>query len=238
MGIYTKQLADELRRIYKSDPIRAETLIMTHLEERMKGISAHERSSALARLMAEFETSKSDLSVNVEQDTELFSRFFSLIIGERISHADLSSAELSERLAACLNTIFDTLNELVFVINETLLGKDTEGETIRKFVVSDVEEENNESLVNYLDQIKAAFLISRKAFQDATHTKMSDILAGLDPDRIAEESGGGFRVGPLRKAELFEIYKERFYACKRWFESGRFTEELLREFEKNCRKLT
>ncbi|MDY7030307.1 MAG: hypothetical protein SVY10_00180 [Thermodesulfobacteriota bacterium] len=238
-GTATKQLADELRLIYESDRGRAETLIMAHLEERMKGISVDERSSALDLLTAEFETSKSDQSMNAILDTTLFLKFFSLIIGERVSHADLSYTELSERLAACLNTIFDTLNELVHVINEALFGENNEDETIRKFVVSGVEGENGtQSLVKYLDQIKTAFLISQKAFQDAAQTKMSEVLVGLDPDRIAEESGGSFKLGPLRKAELFEIYKDRFNSCKKWFDSGRFTEEFLREFEKNCRRLT
>ena len=41
----------------------------------------------------------------------------------------------------------------------------------------------------------------------------------------------------LRKAESFELYAQKFEAFKDYFESGRFMEELLREFENNCQKL-
>lgn len=54
---------------------------------------------------------------------------------------------------------------------------------------------------------------------------------------LEAERGGGLRFGPLRKAELYEIYKEKFSQFKGWFESGSFMEELLREFEKTCQRL-
>jgi hypothetical protein len=59
----------------------------------------------------------------------------------------------------------------------------------------------------------------------------------LDPERIAASQGGGFKLGRMRKAESFELYTKKFDTFKDWVDSGRFMEELLREFEKNCQKL-
>ena len=99
------------------------------------------------------------------------------------------------------------------------------------------EKPNRDSLQNYLDQIQEAFLVAHKAFQEAAQTKVGEILKELSPDHFEASEGGWLKFGPFRKAELFEIYKEKFQACKSWFESGRFMEELLREFEKTCQKL-
>jgi len=151
---------------------------------------------------------------------------------------DLSSNELLEKLALSLNTIFDTMNEMIRTIDTTLLGKKPELETIRHIIGSQLEAEtHSDSLQTYLTRIQKAFLISHKAFQEATQIKLGEILKELNPERFESEPMGGFKVGPLRKAELFERYKERFQTIKKWFESGRFKEELLREFEKACQRL-
>ena len=89
----------------------------------------------------------------------------------------------------------------------------------------------------YLDQIKNAFLITERAFKETARSKMRDVLFELDPDRIIAK-GGGMKFGPLRKAEQFETYREKFYTCKKWFDSGRFMGDFLREFEKNCQQAT
>jgi hypothetical protein len=62
------------------------------------------------------------------------------------------------------------------------------------------------------------------------------MLAELDPERIDAEAGKGFKFGALRKADLFDLYREKFVSCKAWVDSGRFGEEFLREFEKTCEK--
>jgi hypothetical protein len=51
---------------------------------------------------------------------------------------------------------------------------------------------------------------------------------------VAKERGSGLKIGPLRKAEDFDILKEKIERIQRWFESGRFMEDFLREFENNC----
>lgn len=174
-----------------------------------------------------------------------FSRLFSQLVGIPVGREDLSSTELLVKLTPSLTTIFNTLNEIVGVINTTLLGRKIELETIRRIIGSTLEEEEPDcstSLKNYLDQIKKAFFVAHQAFQQAAKTKISEMLSELNPDQLETSAGGGrimhgFKFGPLRKADLFESYKEKYQACQRWFESGRMIEELLREFEKVCQKI-
>ena len=61
-------------------------------------------------------------------------------------------------------------------------------------------------------------------------------MTELDPDRIANSAERGLKFGPLRKAELFDIYVEKFRACRAYHQSGRLLADLTREFEKNCQK--
>ena len=233
-----EKLAGEIKNLYRSAPARSEVLIASYLEQQFQGISDGERLALLEKLAHHFK----DGSLRTHRPTGLesseVSRLFSLLLGHKISLGDLSSGELSEKFAHSLNTIFDSLNQIIGVINNTLLGKQPEMETIRHIIGSDLGgEAKPESLQNYLDQIQEAFLVAHQAFQQAARIKVSEILAELDPERISAQTDGGLKFGPLRKAELFDIYKEKFHSCKSWLESGRLTEGLLREFEKICQKL-
>jgi hypothetical protein len=239
MKMSTGELADEIKQIYSSDPSRAGTLIETHLEKRLNTLSAPERLILLKKLTAEFKRASSGTSGNENMDEEVLSRVFSLLLGREVSQADLSSTEFSQRLAESLSTIFDTLNQLVSVINMTLLGEATGDETIRHIIGFHLQgEDQSKSLETYLGQIKKAFLIAQQAYKKAAHTIVSKVLLELDPVQIARTDTGGLRFGPLRKAEFYEIYEGKFQRCKKWFESERFMEEFLREFEKDCQKLS
>jgi hypothetical protein len=233
-----ESLIQDIRSIYQSNPSKAETLIETYLEQAWKGETGAEKIILLEALIQQFETVPSKTRPEIDLESKEFSRLFSLILGERVSALDLSSGELIEKLASSLNTIFDSLNQIIRVIRLTLLGQKPELETIRHIIGSQLEhEEQTNSLQHYLAQIQEAFLIAHNAFQEASHTKLSKILKELGPERLESEISGGLKFGPFRKAELFEMYKERFETFKKWFESGRFKEELLREFEKTCQKL-
>ena len=233
------QLTQEIRQAYESDPSQAEALVEAHLRERLNGLSLNERLARLEELAAEFSKASPCPSGGEGEDEEVLSRVFSLLLGRKVSQADLSSSELLQRLAESLNTIFDTLNQLVSVINATLMGQGAGEETIRQVIGFYLEGEGqSKSLESYLGQIKKAFLIAQQAFKKAAHIKVKQILVELDPERISETASGGLKFGPLRKAEFFEIYEEKFHTIKRWFESGRFTEEFLREFEKSAKKLS
>lgn len=167
-----------------------------------------------------------------------FAQLVSLILGKKMAVADLSPSELSEKLAHAMNTLFDTLNQIVEMIQVNLLGRKTEQETIRQIIGSQIGSGSaDNSLQNYLDQIREAFLVAHKAFRIAAMAVARDLLMELDPEKIAASSEGKLKFGPLRKAELFENYKEKFEICRGWLESGRVMEEFLREFEKACQKI-
>ena len=236
-SLAVEKLAAEIRTVYESDPQQAEFKIETLLQKKWKDFSPIERLDLLKKLGKQFEVSAPSQVQQGSGAGEL-PRLLSMLLGKRVSMLDLSSVENLENLARSLNTVFDTLNQIIGVIHATLWGKQAEMETIRLILGSNLEGRGQpDSLQNYLDQIKDAFLVSHRAFRLAAHTKVGEVLKELDPDRIAAGAEGGLDFGPLRKAKLFEIYKEKFSKCKSWHESDRFLEDLLREFEKDCQKL-
>ncbi|MBN1932235.1 MAG: hypothetical protein JW786_11570 [Desulfobacterales bacterium] len=237
--ISIKQLTHEVRQIYRSDRLQAEDLIATYIEKRLNEFSVEERSILVKKLADEFVDTDKHLTADVNIDEEVLARVSALLLGRKVSKADLSSTELLSRLAESLNTIFDELNQLVSVINAALYGETVGEATIRQVIGFQLEDESpSKSLESYLGQIRKAFLTAQQAFKQAAQSKVIEILNELDPDKIAAISGGGLKFGPLRKAELFGIYTEKFHTCRKWFESGRFMEEFLREFEKNCQKMS
>lgn len=230
--------ANAIKERYTSDPTNAENVIEAYLQEKLKGLSPQEQLKVLEELAAHFKGEDAQIPHYPPLEPAIFSRVCSLLLGRGIAEVGWSSEELLERLARSLNTIFDTLNQLVKVIHTTLLGKASELETIRHVIGSELEgESQSRSLEGYLEQIKKAFLVAHKAFQQAATTKVNEMMVELDPDHIAATVDVGLKFGPLRKAEWFETYQEKFQKLKKWFESGRFMEDWLREFEKNCRKL-
>jgi hypothetical protein len=238
---HIETMAKEIRIIYNSDMSNAETLIETYLEQRLKEYSDSERLEFLEELTPQFRSfsPKPETTLNFEQAE--FPRLFSLLLGRNVSATDLSTAESMQKLVNSLNTVFDTINQIIRVMNNKLLGKEVQhDETIRGIIGSNLEKEGapgtHESLQGYLDQIQNAFLVAHQAFQQAAQTRVRQMLEELDPERIAASSKKGYKFGPFRKAELFEVYQEKFKECISWFESGHFTNELLREFEKACQK--
>jgi len=238
--ISIQNFADDIRTIYKTDPPKAEVLVETYLAQRLRGVLTAERLACLEGIVEQFQKnagSKESYQASFEREGVL--RLFSLLLGKQVSAKDIPTPELLEKMACALETVFNSLNQIVGVIHTTLLGERGEFETIRHIIDSELEgEEKAESLQDYLDRVQKAFLIAHRAFQEAAQAKVKQILLELGPDQIeAAAGGGGLKFGPLRKAELFEAYKDKFNAFKGWFESGRFTEELLREFEKHSQRL-
>ena len=236
---HLNQLTEKIRQIYHSDSVKAENLIEAFLESSLTGVPDVERIKILDELTSKFGRHDARSLENVNVDQEVLTRVFSFLLGKKVSQAELSSDELLQRLADSLNTIFDILNQLVSVINRTFLGEREGAETIRQMIGFHLEGDNHKtgSLESYLGQISKAFLTAQQAFKLAAEKKMKEILAELEPDRIAASTRGGLRFGSLRKAEQFELYAQKYDAFKKWVDSGRYIEEVLREFEKNCQKI-
>jgi hypothetical protein len=165
-------------------------------------------------------------------------RLFSLLLGKESASQDISSTELLTKLSSSLNTIYNTLDQIADTIDTTLLGRRTDAEPASQFIDSVFDKtEQSTSLKDYLDRIKDAFLIAQQAFRQAVHSRVGEILFDLNPERLEAATSRGLKFGPMRKAELFEIYKEKYQACQRWFEAGHLVEEVFREFERNCQKI-
>jgi hypothetical protein len=237
--ILIDQLANEIRTVYGLGADKAEERIEQFLERKLKDLSDSERLNVMETLVSEFGSTPYVETHDLSLDKSVMSSIFSLLLGRDVPPAEMSSTELLERLAESLNTIFDSLNRLISVINRTLHGEDTENQMIRTIIGFQLEgEAQKKSLESYIGQINNAFLTVQRAFKEAARIKIGEILQEIDPDQISALGGGGLKIGPLKKAEYYEIYEEKFQTIKKWFESDRFMEDFQREFEKNCQKFS
>lgn len=227
-------LVADIRDIYAGAPGQAPQAVQQLLERQLGGLPSEEARATIEKVISRF--SPDGGQMDIVADKELLTRVFGLLLGRKVTPDDLSSSELLERLAQSLNTIFDSLNQLISVINMTFSGGVDQGEqTIRQFIGFHLEgDDQTQSLEDYLGQINKAFLTTQEAFKKAARTKVAQILQAIDTEKIVSERSGGLKLGPLRKAEDFDILKEKIDRIKRWFDSGRFMEDYLREFEKNC----
>jgi hypothetical protein len=232
------KLADEIRQIYTSDRLQAENLIEQFLKNTTGDISHDDKLEIINKLTGKFKVNRTFTLENQNLDQEVLTRIFSLLLGRTVSQAELSSDELLQRLADSLNTIFDMLNQLVSVINRAFLGRSEGAETIRQMIGFHIEgSDYTRSLEGYLGQITKAFLTAQQAFKYAAEKKMKEILAELEPERITASASSGLKFGSRRKAKHFELYAEKYKVFKKWVDSGRYIEELLREFENNCQQI-
>jgi len=232
-------LEETVRAAYRSDPAGAAARIERIIDEKLAGASPEERIAAVREIRGRCGPARPATGPipagNVAQE---WTRLAALLLGDRVNAASLPPGELSEKLAASLNTVFDSLNAIVGGINSTLLGKKEELETIRFIIGSDLGgRKASGSLQEYLDRIQEAFAVAHRAFQEAAEKKTGELLDELSPENISSKAEGGLKFGPMRKAELWDIYEERFRTVKKTLESGRIRESLLREFERSCQKM-
>ncbi|WP_319410093.1 hypothetical protein [uncultured Desulfosarcina sp.] len=230
----TNRISSGLAAQFEADGDVSADSVEAFLKEQMAGLDSHSRIAALQSVVNRLGNTCRP-SMTGETDEEVLTRVCSLLLGRKVSMDDLSSSELLEKLAESLNTIFNTLNQLISVINMTFTGEGSPEQTIRQVIGFRLEGEGQgNSLETYLDQISNAFLTSQQSFKEAAYAKVKQVLSVLDPEQVAAEVGKGLKFGPMKKAEMFDIYEERFGKIQKWFSSGRFMEDFLREFEKNC----
>ena len=224
-----------MRSLYAGHPEQAEERIEALLKKKLSTQGGEEGKAVLRLVIQHFRKSP---QTQASVDSQIMTRMFSLLLGRKVEPDDLSSAALLERLAESLNTIFNALNQLISVINISFSGGSQRGDqTIRQFIGFHLEgEDQTKSLEDYLGQINQAFLMTHEAFKKAAQSRVRQILHALDPANIAAERSSGLKLGPLRKAEDFDILKAKIERIQKWFDSGRFMEDFLREFESNCQQ--
>ena len=213
----------------------SDELVEAYLAEQMAEMDDSQRIDALRSVIAGMGRTCTPMASSDDADEAVLSQVCSLLLGRNVTMDDLTSSEMLEKLAESLNTIFNTLNQLISVINMTFTGEGSQEQTIRQVIGFRMEGEGkSNSLETYLGQISSAFLTSQQSFKEAAYAKVKQVLSVLDPEQLAAETGRGLKFGPLKKAEMFDIYEQRYEKIRKWFSSGRFMEDFLREFEKNC----
>lgn len=234
-----KTIEAKLTQLYRSDPRNAAAAIEDYLQNCFIDETVETKVALVEGLAQEFQEESVPPQVSTAPiDSRSLAKLVPLLLGKNISEIDCTAEELIERLAESLNTVFDTLNELILGINATFMGQVSDTETIRLVIRSNVDDSAESiSLHNYLAQIKEAFSIMHEAFKDAAMIKMTEMLTELDPRKIEESLKGGLKIGPFQKAEMFKIYEEKHRTLENWLKTGLITEALLREFEKNCQKI-
>jgi hypothetical protein len=226
-------LKKEIIDLFRSDPSRAESLIESCLERELGSLSGDDKLAAIESLINYFHSAEVVSQPEVDSELHQLSGLFSLFLGKKVSHESLLSTEFLEKLADSLNTLFNALNETVGIIDGVLLGSEAEPVTIKAIISSNIAgNSSTDSLLNYVNKIKRAFLISQTAFKEAAFGKFEEVLAELNPEHIAAMSSRSLAFGPFKKAELFTIYEERHRLCRQYFESGRLMDDMLRSFEK------
>lgn len=233
-----KILEAQITQIYRSDPQAAAGAIEDYLLDSFAAESSETKGALLDALVREFQTGSPAEVHSATIDTQSLAELVPLLLGRNIDDLDCTAEELIERLADSLNTVFDTLNELIMGINTTFMGQVSGTETIRLIIRTNVDDSAQSiSLQNYLDQIKEAFSIMHEAFKDAAMTKMTEMLTELNPRQIEKSLNGRLKIGPFQKAEMFKIFEEKYRTLDNWLKTGLLTDALLREFEKNCQKI-
>ncbi|RLB43307.1 MAG: hypothetical protein DRH12_03425 [Deltaproteobacteria bacterium] len=234
-----QQLTKDIREHYRSNPDRSGKALEQYLEKMLSDKKPEERLAIVKALAKQFSSNLSQQTQTIGEGGPILERLFSRVLGERLPDKSMPTHQMAERLAEALNTVFDSLNQLVRGINMTLMGNQPLGDETIRFVIGSqmTGASSGISLKEYINQIKEAFSIAHRAFQEAAKTKFKEILSELDPEKLEKNIEGGIKFGPLRKAELFDIYKEKFRTLKNWLETGLLMEATMREFEKTCQKL-
>jgi hypothetical protein len=227
-------LASELRALYLADPAEAQAQIEDLLNKRFDALTAGERLDEIRKLKDCFSGQNRDNgSFSAEGAGDELKKFIELLLGQRVESTDIDDMQLQEQLCSSLNSIFDSLNQLLQAMKTTFNLKDSRfDETIRHVIREQlVEEQTTGSLEEYIDQIRVSFFKSFDCSKAAYLAIMEKLLSEINPDILLSGAGGGIKLGPLKKAEAFDRYRVVYDSLHGWHESGRGLEEYLRAFE-------
>lgn len=231
-----ENLTDKLSEYQKAGPKEADYLIETCINEELKGFTTKDKNEILDSLLNKFDINQSKTGDALQNSNPVLDKVFSLLLGRNFEADDISSDKQLNKLAESLNTIFDSLNHLISVINSTLCGSQEKDETIRQIIGYHMEDsEQKIPLKAYIGQITQAFLITREASKNAACEKVNQILSELSP-QLLEKEAGVMKLNPMKHAKCYKAYEIKYNKFRQWFESGKFTEAYLREFEKQCQK--
>jgi hypothetical protein len=233
----TDDLAVRVRDMFAASPEAARGRIESLLLQELQDLDPKARLEEARRIRSSLADAPPGSPGPLPEDSGVLGTLMSLLLGNRMPDQDLSSQEFLEQLGHSLNTLFDTLNELVQTVEHNLKGRQDESATIRTVIASEISGKGSaRPLHEHLNQIKEAFLVAHKSFQESSAEVMREVLRALSPEKLESKAGGGLKFGALKKAELYDLYKAQYENIVMWFETGRYRDHLLREFEKSCQK--
>ena len=228
-------LANTIRNIYKQNPETASSSIENFLKRELNFSTVTEKQQTMKALADHFQVAAPEQIPSSFPVDDQFLHFCSILLGRPVESKDLQTDGLQQRLSESLTAIFETLNQLITTINQTLQDDGQTQETIRFFIGEQLNGSlDAKPLKDHLDQIRTAFVTSHTAFKEAMLITVEKILNELDPEALKEKNSGGLGFNPLRKVDGFNQYGKIYKNCRQWFESGRCMEEFLRTFEKQC----
>ncbi len=146
--------------------------------------------------------------------------------------------ELVERLCSSIDTVFESVNEIITAINRTspLLGEDAGALTVRQVIRERLDQTIDPGgvpLKEHLEKIKLAFKVSLESFKEAIQEKFREVIEEISPEKLAEDIGGkGMKIGPMYKASLFDAYEQKYRRLYQFMEKGHLLQEVVLVFER------
>ena len=142
--VFLNNLAKGIRTLNRSQPPCLEESMESYLEWELRDTTLAERLLLLEGLLEKF-PDKAQVPHGPSLGQGETARILSLLSGTRLDLSDHTPEEVSEKFAASLNTLFDSLNQIVAVIHSNLLGEEPELETIRHVIGTQIEGGGGES---------------------------------------------------------------------------------------------
>ena len=239
-----KETKNAVIKLFQNRKDNADIYINDFLEKELGTLDLDQRMDLLEELISQFAPHRQPGTAPVqehmasESERHALERVIRLLLGRELTTSEFHSEQLLESLADAINTVFESLNLLISAINTTLAGKQDSDETIRQVIGYHLEgSDQAQPLEAYIGQIGKAFSGSHEASKKAVLNTFSKIMSELSPEKIEKDASVSIFT-PMRKSKCFDVYRLKFNKIQKWFESGRFMESYLREFEKNCQNIS
>ncbi len=217
--------------IFRASPTEAGVKIEEYLQS---VLPEDEKHAVLTNLLATFSVSEEVGGTETLAENDLFAIF----LGADKANTTLAPDIANQRLIASMQTIIQTLGELVDGLNVSMAVDSTTTKTIHEVLAASVESTTGDSeLVDYLDQIKLAYASMYEGFKLTTSSQIKKLLVELSPQKLAEGTQSKLNVGPFKKAQLYDIYCEKHQNLSSYIDRSIFMETLLHKFESESQQV-
>ena len=244
MGNNLAKLSKEIDNLYNSVVDRSFEDRVERFKDfflaRFSGKDPERIRNTLTRLKHEYSTKTEEPQVSVTgANVEKLNAIIKTVAGENAPDLDSEDVdEVVERLCSSINTVFESVNEIIGAINKIspLLGEGSGELTVRQVIRERLDKTVDPGgipLKEHLEKIKLAFQVSLEAFKEAIQEKFREIIEEISPEKLSEDIGGkGMKIGPMYKASLFDAYEEKYKRLYQFMEKGHLLQEVVLVFER------